>query len=210
MTDLKWHCTKCELLSGQAKTWQVWRQEHGIQFDTDDKGNLFLRKYCNNCNQKTVHRKLKSLVFNTQTKQRSGVTKELSKRIKALYKNIEAYENREMTANLLEIDHKFPQVRWDKDEEDNNNLTDDELLNKFILLTRQHNLLKARICSKCHSQGIRGKYSGINYFYEGNEKWDNNIAPSDSKGCIGCFWFDPFEWRNKLNLMIINKKNSKN
>lgn len=26
LKDLKWHCTKCELKSGQAKTWQVWRQ----------------------------------------------------------------------------------------------------------------------------------------------------------------------------------------
>ena len=25
MKDLKWHCTKYELKSGQAKTWQVWR-----------------------------------------------------------------------------------------------------------------------------------------------------------------------------------------
>ena len=33
MSDCKWHCSKCELLSGQAKTWQVWRQEKGIQLD---------------------------------------------------------------------------------------------------------------------------------------------------------------------------------
>ncbi len=30
LKDLKWHCTKCELKSAQAKTWQVWRQ-NGIQ-----------------------------------------------------------------------------------------------------------------------------------------------------------------------------------
>ena len=30
MSDCKWHCSKCELLRGQAKTWQVWRQEKGI------------------------------------------------------------------------------------------------------------------------------------------------------------------------------------
>ena len=35
MSDCEWHCTKCELLSGQAKTWQVWRQEKGIQLDQD-------------------------------------------------------------------------------------------------------------------------------------------------------------------------------
>ena len=36
MSDCEWHCTKCELLSGQAKTWQVWRQEKGIQLDQDE------------------------------------------------------------------------------------------------------------------------------------------------------------------------------
>ena len=25
MSDLKWHCAKCELKSTQVKTWQVWR-----------------------------------------------------------------------------------------------------------------------------------------------------------------------------------------
>ena len=24
LKDLQWHCTKCELKSGQAKTWQIW------------------------------------------------------------------------------------------------------------------------------------------------------------------------------------------
>jgi len=27
LKDLKWHCSKCELQSGQAKTWQTWRDE---------------------------------------------------------------------------------------------------------------------------------------------------------------------------------------
>ena len=45
MSDLKWHCTKCELKSGQAKTWQMWRHQ-GIQIDTDDKGNLFKTIFC--------------------------------------------------------------------------------------------------------------------------------------------------------------------
>jgi len=33
LKDLQWHCTKCELQSGQAKTWQTWRDEKGIQFE---------------------------------------------------------------------------------------------------------------------------------------------------------------------------------
>ena len=32
MKDLQAHCTRCELKSSQAKTWQTWRDAHGIQF----------------------------------------------------------------------------------------------------------------------------------------------------------------------------------
>jgi hypothetical protein len=39
LIDLKWHCSKCELKSGQAKTWQAWRQRE-IQLDTNEKGNF--------------------------------------------------------------------------------------------------------------------------------------------------------------------------
>ena len=45
MSDLKWHCTKCKLKSGQAKTWQIWRQS-GIQLDTDEKGNFYKTIFC--------------------------------------------------------------------------------------------------------------------------------------------------------------------
>ena len=38
MSDLKWHCTKCELKSGQAKTWQVDRDENEIQLVNNEKG----------------------------------------------------------------------------------------------------------------------------------------------------------------------------
>jgi len=51
MKDLKWHFTKCELKSAQAKTWQVWRQM-GIQLDTDEKGNFYKRIYCFKCGKK--------------------------------------------------------------------------------------------------------------------------------------------------------------
>ncbi|MBC7795370.1 MAG: hypothetical protein H7Z37_00695, partial [Pyrinomonadaceae bacterium] len=33
LKDLQWHCIKCELKSGQAKTWQTWRDAYGLQFE---------------------------------------------------------------------------------------------------------------------------------------------------------------------------------
>ena len=94
LNDLQWHCTKCELKSGQAKTWQVWRQQ-GIQIDVDDKGNWYKTILCKTCQNKTIHRKLKSLEILEDTTIRSGIPQALSKKIKTLYKNEEALFLRE-------------------------------------------------------------------------------------------------------------------
>ncbi|AQQ10477.1 hypothetical protein L21SP3_02310 [Sedimentisphaera cyanobacteriorum] len=117
MSDLRWHCSKCELRSGQAKTWQVWRQEKGVQLDKDENGNFYKRIYCSRCEARTVHRKLKSLDILEVNKARYGIPSKLAKRIKQLYNFEEAVLLRQLSERELEIDHKFPQVRWAKNEE---------------------------------------------------------------------------------------------
>ena len=109
---------------------------------------------------------------------------------------------REMFPKQLEVDHRFPQVRWSKDEEYDENMSDEELLKKFQLLTREHNLWKSRYCEKCFKSGERGTFIGIKYFAHGGSTWDTNISPDDERGCQGCFWFDPENWRNSLNNKI--------
>ena len=71
LSDLKWHCSKCELQSGQAKTWQVWRQERGVQFDTDEKGNYYKKIMCPKCGTK------KTEIFRTSDRSsgKSGVAR---------------------------------------------------------------------------------------------------------------------------------------
>jgi ribosomal protein L44E len=205
MKDLKWHCTKCELKSAQAKTWQVWRQR-GIQLDTDEKGNFYKRMYCPTCDMMTVHRKLKSIEILDDTKIRSGIPARLSKKIKEILSYEEAVFLRKMLSNLLEIDHKFPQIRWCKDEKENKvTMNEKEIKKKFMLLTRSNNLLKSRFCERCVKEGKRGHFPGIYFWYEGNENWRGD-SECDEKGCIGCFWYDPYKWREELN-KIVNKKN---
>ena len=46
LKDLKWHCTKCELKAGQAKTWQTWRDEKGIQFEEPTPRRWEKRIFC--------------------------------------------------------------------------------------------------------------------------------------------------------------------
>lgn len=201
LSDLQWHCTKCELKSGQAKTWQVWRQEKGIQLDQDEKGNWYKKLYCENCKGKTIHRKLKSVEILEVNKARSGIPSKIAKRVKQLYDNEEAVLLRKLSDNELEVDHRFPQIRWGENEADNSLLSDEQLKEKFMLLNRSHNLLKSRYCERCFAEKIRGSFPGIKYWYEGNEQWQgaNDCDPS---GCVGCFWYDPYEWRKKLNELI--------
>ncbi|ARN56654.1 hypothetical protein [Sedimentisphaera salicampi] len=201
MSDLRWHCSKCELQSGQAKTWQVWRQEKGIQLDTDGKGNFYKRMYCASCEAQTFHRKLKSLEILEVNKARYGIRSKLAKRIKQLYNFEEAVLLRRLSERELEIDHKFPQVRWAKNEECFDEYSDEELKDNFILLSRSNNLWKSRHCENCLKTGKRGHFPGIKYWYKGGEEWKGKTE-NDPAGCIGCFWYNPYKWRESLQKLI--------
>ncbi len=198
MSDCNWHCSKCELLSGQAKTWQVWRQEKGIQLDQDENGNWFKKLYCETCGTTTVHRKLKSTeIINNGLKARTGIPTAIAKRAKELYGCVDEYSIRVEPASQLEIDHRIPQVRWKDNEDNNNTLTDEEIKAKFMLLTRANNLLKSRYCEECVKSGKRAKgYRIIEFWYKGNENYDDSI------GCEGCFWYNPTKWREEINNKI--------
>jgi hypothetical protein len=203
LKDLNWHCTKCELKSGQAKTWQVWRQEKGIQIDKDENDNWFKRLDCPKCDNKTIHRKLKSLELLDETKSRSGINQKLARRVKQVYENTDALFLRKISPNLLEVDHKFPQIRWKNNEKVNQtSMSDDEIKEKFILLTRENNLLKSRKCENCVKTGIRGNFPGIYFWYQGDENWQGD--KHHENGCVGCFWHNPYKWREELN-NIVNK-----
>lgn len=201
MSDLKWHCSKCELLSGQAKTWQVWRQEKGIQLDQDETGNWYKNIYCEKCGIKTIHRKLKSTEIVTENlKARTGIPAHIAKRAKELFNCVDEYSMRTEAAGQLEIDHRTPQVRWTKNEEDNTNLTDEQIKEKFMLLSRPNNLLKSRICEECVKTNKRGKgYKEIEFWYKGTEEYDDSI------GCEGCFWYSPSKWRMAVNKTLKGK-----
>lgn len=201
LKDLFWHCVKCELQSGQAKTWQIWRQK-GIQLDVDERERYYKRIFCRKCNLKTVHRKLKSLIILEETKLRSRISPKLATKIKNVYSLQEAFYLRTFPSKELEVDHKFPQIRWNKNEgKYSDSISDSEIKSKFVLLSRSNNLLKSRYCERCFRTNLRGTFPGIYYWYEGDEKW-NGENKYDEKGCIGCFWYDPYKWREQLSKRI--------
>lgn len=206
LKDLQWHCTKCELKSGQAKTWQTWRDEKGIQFEEPTPRRWEKRTFCETCQKTTSHRKLKTLELLENVSIRTQITPKIAKKVKDLYQNEEAVFLRKLSPTELEIDHRFPQIRWNSNEDKNDNLSDDELKAKFILLNRNNNLWKSRQCEKCFKDGTRGNFPGIEFWYAGNKTWQGT-SKSDENGCVGCFWYDPYKWREELN-KLINSSNS--
>lgn len=100
-------------------------------------------------------------------------------------------------------DHKFSEIRWDETTKTKNpdTITDDEIRNKFQLLTNQRNQQKREVCRICFQTGKRGSIYGINYFYEGSEDWNSKFpikGKEAEKGCIGCPWYDIEEWRKHI------------
>lgn len=157
---------------------------------------------CKKCKKKTTHHQLIYLERSGDGKNEyETINPKLKQRIIKLLKNYDAFEDNYHSKGLLP-DHKFPEIRWDKStKEDNLNLTDEEIKNKFQLLTNQRNLQKREVCRKCFQSNLRGKIFGINFFYKGNEKWEfkEKVSKSAEKGCEGCGWYDISEWRNSLN-----------
>ena len=199
LSDGEWHCGKHELPGTQpAKAIQIIRQ-HGFQI----KNNTV---YCPVCKYKTVHRRLVSTEPVAPSFVRLQLSTELRKHVLRYYKNTEAITLRQMLPNQLEVDHRFPQVRWSRDETLDHDMSEEQIHRKFQLLTREHNLWKSRYCEHCKQTSERGTFIGINYFYEGGDMWGNDIADDDEQGCLGCFWYDPETWRNSLNSRLKEKE----
>ena len=136
-------------------------------------------------------------------------------RVIRLLKERNAYEARVTAKKALIPDHKFSEVRWDDVTKAENSLemSDEEIIKKFQLLDNQRNQQKREICRRCFQEGIRGTIYGIDFFYKGDEKWDNkipNIGKEAEKGCEGCPWYDIEEWRQHLNKLIRNSECNEN
>lgn len=131
-------------------------------------------------------------------------TPQFKARVIRLLSERNAYEARVTAKKALIPDHKFSEVRWDDETKGENpmEMTDAEIIQKFQLLDNQRNQQKREICRRCFQEGIRGTIYGINYFYKGTERWDENIptkGKAAEKGCEGCPWYDIETWRRKLN-----------
>lgn len=137
-------------------------------------------------------------------------TPQFKARVIRLFNGVNAYENKPTTPKGLIPDHKFSEVRWDKNTKAENpmDMSDDEVIQKFQLLDNQRNQQKREVCRNCFQTGKRGVIYGIPFFYEGGEKWDDKIPAVGKiaeKGCVGCAWYDIERWRSELIKLLSDK-----
>lgn len=161
----------------------------GYEFEEISPNRWAKNMFCPICNQTAPHYKLLK-PFPVLTKQeRLGIDKESRERTLKLLGGVDAFTGASITSTP-EIDHKVPWTRLDKDI-DLRTLSDEEIKEHFQLLTREHNLLKDRMCSICKTKLIRPPFLEIAYWYQGDEHYRGS--------CIGCGWYDGVEWRKCLN-----------
>lgn len=165
------------------------------------------RTHCYCCNKTTMHDILVLLPRidnDSSAKGRTAISENLKKRIKSLLNYREVCFNVIRTEKELIIDHKFPSQRWTTSESENpDSMTDSQITKKFQLLSNQTNLWKSRYCDRCVSEGLRGDFMGITWFYEGTQYWQGKNK-SDEYGCVGCPWYDLEKWKNELSKKLNN------
>lgn len=171
-------------------------KEFGYTISTD------LARFCPNCNKNTSQRILLPIPRGQLLGNGYETwTPALRKRIISVLDSYDVFECTKSPHCLP--DHKFSEIRWDEHTKSENpdSMTDDEIKEKFQLLTNQRNQQKREVCRNCFQTGKRGIAYGIPFFYEGDSEWDPSI-PSKGKeaeqGCKGCAWYDLAEWRKQL------------
>jgi hypothetical protein len=130
-------------------------------------------------------------------------TPELKDKIIKLLGSYDVFEAKIIRKESLIPDHKFPEIRWDKDTRrvSLEDLTDEEIRRDFQLLNNQRNLQKREVCRTCFQTNKRGYPYGIKYFYEGDENWGDGIpkrGKDAEQDCIGCGWYDLEIWRKSI------------
>ncbi|MCG1024512.1 restriction endonuclease [Dehalobacter sp.] len=192
-----WQCVDCTLPKNPNWARRIQDlKEFGYTLATNTK------HYCPNCKANKTHLILLPI-------ERGGVegngyetwTPGLRKKIIKILGSVDVYENNTNPHCLP--DHKFPEIRWDENtkEENPEHMNENEIRQKFQLLTNQRNQQKREVCRNCYQTGKRGYPFGIKYFYSGSYDWDKTIpqkGKSAEKGCVGCGWYDMSKWRDSV------------
>lgn len=188
----KWSCSVCGSGSNQPAATFRTVKNLGYKFEEVSPNRWGKMMYCPRCKTDRTHYKLLSSIPEFVEQKRLGIDAKSRNRILELLGRRDAFSGASI-ASTPEIDHKIPWTRLEKDY-NVKEMSDDEIREAFQLLTREHNLLKDRMCDKCKKTNIRPPFLGISFWYSGNE----NFCGS----CAGCGWYDGVEWRGAVNKIL--------
>lgn len=197
LKDGVWHCRNCEISNPNFARRIQDLKEMGYTIATQ------LHYHCPVCKNMRSTRLILLPVNRVELAGNGYETwsQELRARIIRVLGGVDVYENTP-NRNCLP-DHKFSEIRWDNDTKAENpaSMSDQEIKDKFQLLTNQRNQQKREVCRACFQTGKRGTIFGISFFYQGGENWDVTIPAKGKvaeKGCVGCPWYDIARWRKEL------------
>lgn len=158
-------------------------------------------KYCQTCSQKKYHDILLTCEINGEKRSefRKPISAKMKRKIISVLGAKDVFFDVKRPEGEFVIDHKFPSQRWEDEESDNVYLSDQEIRDKFQLLTNQSNMLKSRLCDQCCRTNIRPGFLGIKWFYQGDENWTSN---DEMGGCYGCPWFDLEHWKKAIKKQL--------
>lgn len=199
----KWQCRKCGPVpqaNPQAGARIKRLRQVGYYIAT-------IKRDCPTCGKKTFFDLLVRLPRHAaDNEKRYSISMSLQNKIKKILPLKDVCFDSPQMASELTVDHKFPSSRWVKGETINEvTMSEDDIRQKFQLLTNQTNLQKERYCRRCVLTGKRGDFFGIKWFYAGSEDWQGS-SKADESGCVGCPWYDLAVWKEKFNEYIAEKK----
>lgn len=90
-----------------------------------------------------------------------------------------------------EVDHKNGMKNEDRVMQN-----EEQRISDFQPLSKAANDAKRQFCKECRKTGIRYDAKKLGYpmsYYKGNSKHNN-----EEDACVGCFWYDPIEFRRHL------------
>lgn len=188
----EWSCSVCGSGSNQPAATFRTVKNLGYKFEEVQPNRWGKTQYCPVCKTTRTHYKLLSSKPEFVEQRRLGIDTESRARILGLLGRRDAFTGASI-ASTPEIDHKIPWTRLEEDY-DVRAMSDSELKAAFQLLTREHNLLKDRMCDHCKKFNERPPFFGISYWYDGDECYEGS--------CFGCGWYDGIAWRKAVNEVL--------
>ena len=185
----EWCCSVCGSDSNQPAATFREIKKMGYQFEEVSPNRWGKKMYCPKCGMERTHYKLLNPEPQFTEKPRVGIRPKDRERILAHFGKCDAFTGATISS-VPEIDHKVPWTRLEQDV-DASTMSEKEIGQAFQLLTREHNLLKDRMCDHCKKTNLRPPFLGISFWYAGDENYCGT--------CEGCGWYDGRKWREEVN-----------